>query len=354
LIANRALLAVVVVACGGGAAVTPARPPPVAPVKSAAAPHVDRDALVGPIRALEIKADAAVAGRARELLAGEVGQAIDHRRLRGTLAKVYALPGVSDVIATGVQLADGIRLVVEIVPQPTIHAVVTREHGGAELALPVQLVSAIGLPLDPALLQAAADQLRDRYLERGYVDAAADWQTTPATGGQVDVAIEVVPGAVVTIDRVTFVGNAHAKPAALTTAIGADLVTGAPWVRDRVDRGSLGITSYYYDHGFINVTVETPEPSGDRVALAFTIHEGDQYRLGAVAVTGVTPEQAKRYTALHKLKRGDVFDRSAVAAAIAKLTDAAHADAMPTAYVTPLTNVDAAKKTIDLTFELAK
>ena len=78
----------------------------------------------------------------------------------------------------------------------------------------------------------------------------------------------------------------------------------------------------------------------------FDITEGDLFHLGTVEITGVDAATAKKYMAQVKVKKGDVFKRSAIAESMEKLRTAANVD------VLPLTEVDTDKKTIGIKFEI--
>jgi outer membrane protein insertion porin family len=310
---------------------------------------IEWPALAGSVKAIDVVAqDATLGARIKELLAAELGKPVDRRRLRGELAQVLALKGVADVTASGRQLDDGVALVIEITAQPALHALVAREVGGEAIPLPGQLAAAIGLPVDPGLVDALADQLRTQYLAKGYTDVAVAWKQSDVATNQVDVTVEVTPGKASTITTVEFKGNAHAKKADLVKAIGDGVAASSPWNIDQVERASLLITAYYYDHGYVNVAVQTPKPSGTAGPAVFTITEGDQFRIGKLEITGVSAEDSKKYLALAGAKKGDVFSRTALATGIGKIQDASKL------LVTPLTTVDTKKKTIDLKLEVSK
>jgi len=339
-------------ACGSAPPpVEPAIPPPPPP---APPPVVLWNKLVGPIKAIDVATpDATLAPKAKDVLNGVVGKPLDRRELRAALTAVLALPGVSDVSARATQLADGIQVVVDVAPQPTLHALAARELGGQDLPLPGQLTAAIGLPIDPQLLDALGLQLREQYLAKGFTDATVEWKQTAAGKGAVDVAVEVTPGKASTIAGVDFKGNAHAKKAELVKVLGAGFAPSSPWNNDVVDRGQLLLTSYYYDHGYINVAIDAPKPSGGEATAVYTIVEGDQYRIGKLQVAGATPADSKKYLGLIGVKPGEIFNRSTITTGIGKLTEALHAAAATaTAQVLPITNIDTKKKLIDLTFQI--
>jgi outer membrane protein assembly factor BamA len=348
---KRLAMLVALASCGGPAPIEP----PITPEKKPEAPSVvEWTKLVGPIKAVDVTtSDATLVAKVKDALAGVIGKPIDRHELRAALSVAIALPGVSEVSAHATQLADGVQLVLDVTPQPTLHALAAREVGGADLPLPGLLTSAIGLPVNPLLLDQLGSQLQELYLSKGFTEASVDWKQTVVSKGAVDVAVEVTPGKASTITAIDFKGNAHAKKAELLKAIGDALAPNTPWNTDVITRGSLLVTNYYYNHGYINVAVEEPEPPGQPSPVVYTITEGDQFRVGKLELIGASPADTKKYIALLNIKQGEVFNRTAITDGIAKLNDALKASA-PDAIVMPTTNVDPKKKVIDLKFEISK
>ncbi|HUJ58881.1 MAG TPA: POTRA domain-containing protein [Kofleriaceae bacterium] len=345
-------LVVALAACGGAAA--PIEPPPAAPIEHRAPagppPAGDRHALIGPVRSIDLQTtDRALAAQARELVAREAGLPIERARLRRELDQLAALPGVGDVIARGVQLEDGIKLVIELVPPPVVHAIAARDHAGGDVALPGELATAVGLPLDRALLEAAAARLAARYRDRGYRDATVGWQTASA-GAAVDVTYAIAEGDAYTIDGIELRGNTRVKRAELIKALGGMLPPGTPWVDDQVMHAVGRLVDYYNDHGFVMARIEPPKPTGQHAALVLAIDEGEQFRVGALAVTGVA--DPRPYVAALGVKSGELFDRSAMNAAMHRLEDVARAHGIARPEVQPQSLVDGGKHAIDVTFAI--
>jgi outer membrane protein assembly factor BamA len=346
---KRVIAFALVAACGGSPAPTETIPldqkPPTPSV-------VEWSKLVGPIKTVDVSSpDATLVAHVKEAVASVVGKPLDRAALRIALTNTLALQGVAEVSARGTQLADGIQLTIDVVPEPTLHALAAREVGGADLPLPGQLTSAIGLPVDPALLDALGVQLRDQYLAKGYTAAAVEWKQTPAGSGAVDVAVEVTPGKASIITAVDFKGNAHIKKADLLKAIGDGFAPSSPWNTDVITRGSLLVSGYYYDHGYVNVAVEEPSPPGQPGPAVYTISEGDQFRLGKLEVTGVSAADAKKYLGMIKLKQGEIFNRTAISDGLTKINQALSDSGQ---FVAPVTNIDTKKKVIDIKFDVTK
>jgi outer membrane protein assembly factor BamA len=339
---------IVLAACGG----TPrhVEPPPAEPPKPP--PTVEWSELTGSIRAVEVAgADATAAKDIEATLAGEIGHNIDRRRLRAALDKISDAHHAGDVIARGVQLADGVKLVVELVPNPIVHQLVAHE-AGKDVATPAELVAAVGLPLDPIALDHVADRLRERYQERGFIEADVKW-TKQKAGDKVDVAIEITPGRQVTITGIELRGNAKVKKDDLIKQIAGDFAPKTPWQQERIEHAALAITDEYYNRGYINAVVKAEPPTGESTPAAFTIVEGDQYKIGSIVVTGVPAADKKKYAAALTVKKGDVFNRKAVMAAMQKVEDAAKAAGLANAGVTPIVSTDAKKKTVEIVLEIS-
>jgi outer membrane protein insertion porin family len=342
---KRALL--VLAACSGAAKPPIEKPPLETP--TGPGPVVEWQKLVGPIKSIAVTSpDATLVAKVKDALSAEVGKPIDRRRLRDELRNVYALKGVADVEASAKQLDDGIELDITLAEQPILHALFAHEVGGAELPLPGQLATATNLPVDPAMLDSVTTMLREQYLAKGFTDVTATWKSVEATKGQADVTIDVTPGKASTITAVEFKGNAHAKQADLAKAIIEDASPGRAYEANHIERAALLITAYYYDHGYVNVKIDPPKPTGGAAAATFVITEGPQFKLGKIEIKGVSAEDAKKYRAMVKAKTGDVFSRSVLADAIQKIQEDSKA------VVTPLTDVKLEKKIIDLTIEIAK
>ncbi len=333
-------------ACGGSS--TPVETPTLSTGSATSAPgEVAWSELEGTIKTVTVKSDDLTQiASVKQLLTVEIGKPLDRRRLRGELSQVVGSKGIADATTSAIQLADGIELVIALTPQPALHALTAHEAGGADIPLPGQLATATGLPLDPNVLDAVVNQLREQYLAKGFTAVAATWKQTATTAHQVDVAIEVTPGNASTVTSVAMKGNKQVRQADLVKLVTID--RNSPFNSDAMDRAVVGLTQYYYDHGFLNITVAAPTPTGGPAVATFVITEGDQFRLGKLEITGVPPEDAKKYLAMLAIKKGDVFSRSAAQKGIEKI------QAAVAKQVEPITHLDIIKKTIDLELVVPK
>ena len=128
--------------------------------------------------------------------------------------------------------------------------------------------------------------------------------------------------------------------------------------RDGLEDGLMNATAAYYDRGYIEVKVGTAEetlaPDRASVALVIPVHEGHQFRIGAVKIEGAMAAPVGQYRKLLGVRTGEVFSRKKLAEGIQRVTAfQREKKAQPRAAVTPETLVHVATRRIDLTFHIS-
>jgi outer membrane protein insertion porin family len=286
----------------------------------------------------------ALEGRVKTALAGIVGKPLERALLRDALAKVPELGAAADVAVTGEQVAGGIRLVVALVPQPTLTKLVLVQDGTAQPA-PVDLIPMTGSPIDPHKLDQAVSHLVDKLHDDGRFDASGSWSRR----GTSEVELVVTSGPRYVVDHVEVAGNT-VKSDDLIALAHKFFHDGDRYNEDLIDRASLELQSYYWDHGFANSRIEHPAPTGAKAVVVYKITEGPVFKLGAITITGLADKTlAKKLP----IKTGDIFNRSKIVAARSAVEDAAKAVGIHDPMVLPLTKVELDKKLIELTFEVS-
>ena len=308
--------------------------------------------LTGPLAELTIRgADPALQRAIAALFRDQLAKPLDRAALRDALEHVTRLGPVDDVVARGVQRADGVELVLEVTPLPVLRKLTAVEVGGAAISLGFA-AQGVGGTLVPSRIDELTAALRDRYLSTGYFAVEAAWRRVPVAGG-VEVVIEVTPGPRSTVAAVRFTGNAGLATGVLAAHVAATLVVGEPALVGLVTRAERELAALYWDRGYANVRVTAPELVPGANELVFAIEEGPRFKIGKVTIESkrVPANEHAALLAAFAVKRGDVFNRSAIVAGNARI-NAALAAKYPGAEVLPNTRVDVRAKRIDLTLEI--
>jgi outer membrane protein insertion porin family len=162
----------------------------------------------------------------------------------------------------------------------------------------------------------------------------------------------VVEGPLWKIGKIAFKGTKAVPEKDLKKA--AALEEGTPFDDEKIERAALLVSSVYFDRGMINARVDRASGEPDKegsTPLTFTVDEGDVFRVGTIKLGKLAAADEKTLLAKLKLRPRQVFSRSQLVDDVKTLTETFAARGQKVD-VLPRTDVDAKKKTLDLTLEV--
>lgn len=316
-----------------------------------------------------------------------VGEPIDPRRVAADIKDIYELGLFRDVVVTAEPVSGGIALLYRVVEKPSIWSitfegndkVTNKDLEGVLDVKPFQI-------LDKAAIARSVERIKALYAEKGYYLAEVTDRIREIKGNRVILTFRIEENRKVQVKRIHFLGNKFAKDADLRSVMQTrqgdflSWLTQAGTYRTDVFAGDVELlSSYYLDHGFINVQIEPPKVALTRdkrsIVITINIVEGEQYRVSSVDLKGDLPGeglkfpppdeiekakldqvQAQRGELLDTLvvKAGDVFSRSKIGQDIVRLTERYSNDGYAFANIYPLTEVDEPNRTIAIVFDVQK
>jgi outer membrane protein insertion porin family len=214
-----------------------------------------------------------------------------------------------------------------------------------------------GMRLDAAAVARAVDRLRQRYADEGYYFADVNYTLSPRDPDHVQLALRVDPHQFVEVNPVRFAGNAQVPATELQRALAAYGSRPRDFLTDEgAAREVLIVSAVFYDRGYINVQVSSPElhpaPDHAHMEVVVRVREGRQYRLGKLAVRGHLLGKPDELVALIGVRTGEVFSRARLVEGIervrARYRDAGRAQVT----VTPQTAIDTERLVVDVTLEI--
>jgi len=219
--------------------------------------------------------------------------------------------------------------------------------------------------LDQEAVRRSVKKIQDKYIEKGFFLAEVVSRIDVRPNNEVEVVFVVNEHAKVMVREIRFVGNksisaADLKAGMITQEGGLfSFFSGAGTYReDAFQRDDYILQSMYYDRGFLYVKFGKPaiELSPDKryIFITFTIDEGEPYTVGKIDVTGDMLDSKDVLMSRIVLKPGDRFNRSQIGKDMQALSDVYKDKGYAYANVSPLTAVDAEKKTVDLSYEMQK
>jgi outer membrane protein insertion porin family len=328
-----------------------------APLAAAAA-----DAVVKAVRVegnRRVEADAI-----RASISQKPGSPYDPKAVARDVKAVMKLNLFADVIVEREGSEDAPVLVYRVVELPTIEE--TRVSGNEALSKE-ELKDLVGVKaggvLDRAAVQRDVKKLQEKYVEKGYFLAEVTSRIDEKPENQVDVIYQVNEHAKVQVKEVRFIGNAQVPADELTpvmqTRAGSLLsfiTSMGTFQTEALERDVLALQATYLDKGYVTVKIGRPavalSPDKRNLYVTIPVEEGERYRIGAVKFTGELLGQEERLRDIVKTHPGEWFSRATVGQDLFAAGDVFKDLGYAYANVTPLTDTDAAKRTVDLTFEV--
>jgi len=157
----------------------------------------------------------------------------------------------------------------------------------------------IGDPVDDALLASKAQMVREHYRKNMYPFARLSWVIqTDASARLADVIITVDEGARAKIKKVSFEGNDNLERSELVAVMKQrkrhlfSWLTGSGiYSPEELSEDLVSLRKRYGEEGYLDVKFAEPEIKefGEgSLEIVIKVEEGDKYRLGNVAISGVT------------------------------------------------------------------
>jgi outer membrane protein insertion porin family len=369
----RVSVVLLVVMCT--AHMTWAQPAP-APTPAPAPAQPDPDAPTGaplnlegrPIEAVQFRGNRKVENDAiRVQLLSKEGTLLSASKLREDIRAMWKMGFFADIdVEAEVSPSGGVILTFAVKEKPAIRKILIA--GNSEIGLD-KINEVLDLELDAIVdigkVKKNRDKIADLYVQKGYYLATVDWEVKTANESEVDVWFTVDEKAKVLIRDVQFIGNTAISDDELRGAIATRrqdslsfLNDSGTYSQEAFERDLLLISAYYWDRGYANVKVGTPQLRLSRdkkyMYLSIPIDEGPVFEIGTVSfkgdLIGSPEENAKRV----KLRSGTKFSRTVIAEDREKLSAFYQDQGYAYANVLPLTKVDLPNKKINLTFEVAR
>jgi outer membrane protein insertion porin family len=367
-------------ASGSGSAATPATPatPAVSgPATAAPTPPPPTTGPTGnaplswqgrPIERVQFRGNRKVEDDAiRVQLLSKPGTLLDATKLREDLRAMWKLGFFSDIDVEGEIGPNGsITLTFAVKEKPSIRKVLIAGNSDLELS---KINEVLDLELDTIVdvskVKKNRDKIADLYVEKGYYLATVDWEIKPVNETEVDVWFKIDEKAKVKIREVQFIGNKNIPDEELRGAIQTRRADALSFLNDSgvysqeaFERDLLLVSAHYWDRGYANVKVGTPELRLSRdkqyMYLSIPIDEGPVFTIAAVNFKGdLIGSPAQNLARIH-MRPGYLFSRTVIADDRETLSNFYQDQGYAYANVLPLTKVDPVKRTIALTFEVSR
>lgn len=296
-----------------------------------------------------------------------LGEPLNAEVLSQDIQAIYLLGYFDDIQVDSTVTASGQHIVTYIVEEkPAIDEIrfVGNDEISQEDIEAVVDIKRFGI-LNTAQVAANAEKIRDLYTEKGFFLAEVSYNIS-AQPNRPDLAIvtfEIREYAKVLVKQITFLGNASIPSDELRNIMQTreehflSFMSGFGNFRERDFETDLQrITAYYYDKGFVQVSVNMPHIrlSKDKryLYISVQIDEGERFSTASLDVQGDMLLDREELLAMTTLKAGEVFSygtmRRDMEALRVLYQDAGYAYVN----VNPLTRLDPTTKTVAVMYDI--
>ncbi len=298
-------------------------------------------------------------------VASRKGEPFSADTVREDVRSIYASGYFDDVAADLSDTASGKVLTFKVREMPFIRKIEYRGNNEVKIErLEETVTMKTNTVLDRVLLAANAEKLKAMYEDEGFYLAKVN-PAIETDGVEATVVFKIDEGPEVRVRRITIIGNEAFSDKKLTGLMNTEeagifsFVTKSGKFSEFVFQNDLAILmSHYFDNGYINADILDSRVllSEDRrwFHITISLSEGEQYRTGKLDMSGDILDGKEELLEKLKLKGGEVFSRSALSKGIDAISTAYGDKGYAYAEIRPLTKVNNADKTIDITVDVKK
>ncbi len=367
---KRSLLVILSCALATGwaalATAQPAAPPAAAPPPAPASASPEMQGR--PIERVQFRGNRKVEDDAiRVQLLSKAGTLYDASKMREDIRAMWKMGFFADVnVEAEIGASGGLVLTFAVKEKPSIRKVLV--SGNSDVGLD-KLNEVIDLEIDAIVdigkIKKNRDKIADQYVQKGFYLATVNYEIKPVNEAEVDVWFVVDEKAKVKIRDVQFIGNQAISDDELRLAIQTRRADALSFINDSgvysqetFERDLLLVSAHYWDRGFANVKVGTPQLRLSRdkeyMYLSIPIDEGPVFTIGTVSFKGDLIGSSAQNLSKIRMRPGVTFSRTLIAEDREKLSAYYQDQGYAYANVLPLTKVDLPTRKISLTYEVAR
>ncbi|TCO69774.1 outer membrane protein assembly factor BamA [Rhodovulum euryhalinum] len=291
------------------------------------------------------------------------GEAVSAARLNDA----YQAIADSGLFETVELLPRGGTLVINVVEYPTINVINFEGNSrikDEDLASIIQSKSR--RVYAPSMAEADAASIVAAYEQQGRLAASVTPRIIRRSENRVDLVFEIVEGAVVEIERISFVGNRAYSERRLRGALGTKqagllrrIIRSDTFIADRIEFDKQVLKDFYTSRGYVDFQVlsVTPELTRNRdgYLLTFNLREGQQFRFGEITtVSDLDDVDPDEFQAAANIKPGQIYNPLAIENTIARMERLATRKGMNFVRVEPRIVRNDRDLTLDIEFAVTR
>ncbi|MCR5291201.1 MAG: outer membrane protein assembly factor BamA [Treponema sp.] len=198
--------------------------------------------------------------------------------------------------------------------------------------------------------------IRDKYLEKGYMDIKVSSSTELKDSGVV-VTFTISEGFNTVVSAIDFSGNTLISSKTLKSKLKmkpAGVFNKGAFEEAKLETDKQNLVKYYMDSGYINATVvdvvrtveKNEEKKRNEMTLTYVVQEGAQYTFDEIVFSGNTIFPTEQLNSLVKLHKGDIFNQTKYQESLMAVADLYYENGYTSNRFDPVVDKDADTNTV--------
>ena len=297
----------------------------------------------------------------------KVGDVLSIASLDADLKSLYAT-GYFEKVDLYVQgFEGGVRVLFKLKEEPTIEKIAfigNSAKSASDLRKKVTILPASFY--DGRQVHDNVERIKASYRSAGYYNSKVVPVLKRMGRHKRELVFMIEEGGQTRITKVTFSGNRHFPSSVLAKqvktkpyfALTSWWTDAGIYKKSETDQDVQRLRNFYLNNGYINIGVGQPKVvfthHRKSMTIVFPLQEGEQFRLGSIAISGNKLFSNKRLLKAVKLKPPMVFSRKVLQKDITTLTRMYGHKGYAFAIVTPQIVPNLQNKTVDLTYSVTE
>ncbi|MFH1830158.1 MAG: outer membrane protein assembly factor BamA [Pseudomonadota bacterium] len=302
----------------------------------------------------------------RTRIVTSVGAPLNLDRIDEDIKSIYKLGQFRDVKVDSESVPGGVKITFILDEKPLISEIAF--EGNKKIKdedLYSEVKQRTFTVLDEKAVAESIQAIRAAYAKKGFYLAEVSYHMESGEEGDARLVFDLKENKGVVVRQVFFVGNEVFKDKNLRKVVKTrkktafSFLTGTgKYEEEMLKQDTLLLTYHYLNHGYLKVKVSPPKTtiSNDKryIFVTFQIHEGDQYRIGDVTMSGDILTTRQELMSLLKTKKGDIYSQMTLEQDILQLVERYGDEGYAYATIVPQTMPNDETLTADINIHMAK
>ncbi len=298
------------------------------------------------------------------VVTSQKGDIADSEKLSHDLEQIYKMGYFDDVTVKKNKLDRGLEIIFEVDEKPSVRKIIFTENIIYEEEELFEVVETrTGSILNLYKINSDVERLKQLYTDKNYHNCVIAYEVKPLDNNQADIVFTIEEGKKLKVESITFEGNRFFDEDDLKDEIQTSekgfwsfITSSGDLNETEAQNDALRLESFYKNNGFINAKVSDPQIQfgHESISIHFKIKEGEQYKVGTVAITGDILTTREELMAGMESREGELYNRELVRKDMITLSDMYSDKGYANVDVVPLMDRDDEKHVVNLSFKIDK